>query len=643
MGLTNKYECVTTVQGIKDYIGNAKEVAFDYETAPDIDFRDEDKAALDPHKSHIVGCSFSVGEGTGIYVPIAHKIGTNIDKDEFFAYLRDFLSDKGRIKIAHNIAFESCQSYHQGIVIKAPVYDTICAAQMTLKNHYEFRQLKDSGLKTLAKELCGEPLPTFTSVTDGKHFDELDGHDAETVRYGAADSDFALRLYHKFNDWFDKFMPAHRMIVEELESPTAVYIGIMKHNGVPMDVELMEKRKEEVEAEMETLRGQIAFIIGDVNIGANCGTQAFKDYLYKTLGLPVLKTTASNREAADDMTMTMLKEYCDEHRPDLSQLFVLVQEYRKLGKIKSTYIDGYSKYLNSVTHRVHPDMFALSTDTGRFNCTKPNCQNMPRKTNDPVGIRKFVKAPDGKVIISLDFSQIELRVGAFYCRDENMLQTYRDNGDIHAQTTAVIFGVSYDEAKDKNAPNYKEHRTIAKNCNFGVFYGLFPKGLQGTLKFKAGVEKSIEECEEIIANLKAGYKNLAVWQENTKADAYKNVYTETWLGRRRYLPGIRSDDWGKKSFAERCSMNTPIQGTAADILKMAIARILEGLDSRPWLEPILQIHDELTFIIPEDKLDEAVAFVKECMEVKPFPEFDLPLVAEGAVGHTFGTMEELDD
>ena len=643
MEIKNRYECVTSVQGIKDYIGNATEVAFDYETAPDEPFREEDKAALDPHKSHIVGCSFSVKEGTGIYVPIAHLIGTNIDKDEFFAYLRAFLSDKRIIKIAHNIAFESCQSYHQGIVIKAPVYDTICAAQMTLKNHYEFRQLKDSGLKTLAKELCGEPLPSFSSVTDGKHFDELDGHDAETVRYGAADSDFSLRLYHKFNEWFDKFMPAHRKIVEELESPTAVYIGIMKHIGVPMNVPLMEQRKSEVETEMAKLREQIAFIIGDVNIGANCGTQAFKDYLYKTLGLPVLKTTASNREAADDMTMTMLKEYCDKHRPELSQLFVLVQEYRKLGKIKSTYIDGYSKYINSVTQRVHPDLFALSTDTGRFNCTKPNCQNMPRKTNDPVGIRNFVKAPDGKVIVSLDFSQIELRVGAFYCRDENMLQTYRENGDIHAQTTAVIFGVSYDEAKDKNAPNYKENRTIAKNCNFGVFYGLFPKGLQGTLKFKAGVEKSIEECEEIIANLKAGYKNLAIWQENTKADAYKNVYTETWIGRRRYLPGIRSEDWSKKSFAERCSMNTPIQGTAADILKMAIARILEGLDSRPWLEPILQIHDELTFIIPEDKLEDAVAFVKECMEVRPFPEFDLPLVAEGAVGHTFGTMEELDD
>ena len=288
-------------------------------------------------------------------------------------------------------------------------------------------------------------------------------------------------------------------------------------------------------------------------------------------------------------------------------------------------------------------MFALSTDTGRFNCTKPNCQNMPRKTNDPIGIRNFVKAPDGKVIISLDFSQIELRVGAFYCRDEHMLETYRNNGDIHAQTTSVIFGVPYDDAKDKNAPNYKEHRTIAKNCNFGVFYGLFPRGLQNTLKFKAGVDKTVEECEGIIANLKAGYKNLAVWQENTKTDAYRKMYTETWLGRRRYLPDIRSEDWGKKSFAERCSMNTPIQGTAADILKMAIARILDGLADRPWLEPILQIHDELTFIIPEDKLSDAVSFVKECMEVKPFPEFDLPLIAEAAVGHTFGTMEELEE
>ncbi|WP_302389564.1 bifunctional 3'-5' exonuclease/DNA polymerase [Phascolarctobacterium faecium] len=641
--MNTEYKCVTTVDGIKDYIGGSRIVAFDFETAPDDPYREEDKAALDPAKAHIVGCSFSVKEGTGVYVPVAHRVGTNIDQDAFFAFLMAFLMDKTVIKIAHNIAFESSMAYARGIVIQAPVYDTICASQMSLKSIYEFRKLNESGLKRLAEELFGEPLPSFSSVTDGKHFDELDAQDEETVRYGSADSDFALRLYHKFNDWFDRYLPKHRYIVEEIESPTAVYLGIMKTNGIPVNLPLMQERKAEAENEMERIRREIEFIIGDVNIGANCSTQAFKNYLYKDLGLPILKTTETNREAADDMTMTLLKEWCDENRPDLSGLFTLVQEYRKWGKIKSTYIDGYLKYLNPVTGCIHPELFALSTDTGRMNCRNPNAQNMPRKTNDPIGVRNFIKAPEGCLILSLDFSQIELRVGAFYCRDERMLDTYRKNGDIHAATTSVIFGVSYEEAQDKHSDNYKEHRTIAKNVNFGTFYGLFPRGLQKTLKFKAGVEKSVSECEEILFNLKHGYKGLTAWQEETKADAARRMYYETWLGRRRYLPGITSDNWGQKSFVERCALNTPIQGTAADILKLAITRILAGLPEREWLKPILQIHDELTFIIPEDRLKEAVAFIRACMEEKPFPEFDLPLIAEASAGPTFGMMEELED
>lgn len=147
----------------------------------------------------------------------------------------------------------------------------------------------------------------------------------------------------------------------------------------------------------------------------------------------------------------------------------------------------------------------------------------------------------------------------------------------------------------------------------------------------------------MIENLKAGYPGLTIWQEEVKEDAARKLYTETWLGRRRYLPDISSEDWGQKSFAERCAMNTPIQGTAADILKMAVARILKGLPERPWLKPILQIHDELTFIIPEDRLEEAVAFVKQSMQARPFPEFNLPLIAEASAGPTFGTLKELDD
>lgn len=640
--MNTNYKWVTAADDIRAYIGNSPVVAFDYETSPDVPYRNDDKAALDPAKSHLTGCSFSVKEGTGIYVPIAHKVGKNIDKEAFQEYLSDFLTNHEVIKVGHNLAFESAFSYALGIVIQAPVYDTICASQMSLKSAYEFRKLNESGLKRLAEELFGEPLPSFSSVTDGRHFDELDAQDAETVRYGCADSDFALRLYYKFNAWFDKYLPRHRYIVEEIESPTAVYLGIMKKNGIPVNLPLMQERKKEAEAEMERLRQEISFIIGDVNIGANCSTQAFKNYLYRDLGLPVLKTTETNREAADDMTMMLLKEWCDKKCPELSSLFTLVQEFRKWGKIKSTYIDGYLKHLNSVTGCIHPDMFALSTDTGRMNCRNPNAQNMPRKTNDPIGVRNFIKAPDGCLVLSLDFSQIELRVGAFYCRDPKMLETYRTGGDIHAATTSVIFGVSYEEAQDKHSANYKENRTIAKNVNFGTFYGLFPRGLQKTLKFKAGVEKSVSECEEILFNLKSGYKGLTSWQEETKADAARRLYSETWLGRRRYLPGIASDNWGQKSFAERCSLNTPIQGTAADILKLAIARILKGLPDREWLKPILQIHDELTFIIPKEKMPEAVAFIKKCMEAQPFPEFDLPLSAEASAGPTFGKMEELE-
>ena len=637
------YQCVTTVAGIRDYIGSSHLVAFDFETAPDETYRDEEKAALDSAKAHIVGCSFSVKEGTGIYVPVSHRAGKNIDEAEFFTFLSAFLADRGIMKIAHNIAFESAMAYAKGIVIQAPVYDMICASQMSLKSSYEFRKLNESGLKRLAEELFNELLPSFTHVTDGRHFDELDAQDKETVRYGAADVDFALRLYHKFNDWFDRYLPKHRTLVEEVESPTAVYLGIMKKNGIPVNLSLMEQRKAEAEAEMEWLRKEISFIIGDVNIGANCSTQAFKNYLYRDLHLPVLKTTETNREAADDMTMTLLKEWCDKNRPEMSKLFTLVQEYRKWGKIKSTYIDGYLKYVNAVTGRIHPEIFALSTDTGRMNCRKPNAQNMPRKTNDPIGVRNFIQAPEGQIVLSLDFSQIELRVGAFYCRDEVMLKTYRENDDIHAATTAVIFGVSDEEAKNKHAEGYKERRTIAKNVNFGTFYGLFPRGLQKTLKFKAGVEKSLAECETILANLKAGYRRLSAWQEETKAQAARRMYSETWLGRRRYLPQIRSDNWGMKSFAERCALNTPIQGTAADILKLAAVRILAGLPERPWLKPILQIHDELTFLIPEERLSEAVTFIRACMEVQPFPDFDLPLLAEAAAGKNFGAMEELED
>lgn len=636
------YKLALNKEEIARYIENFKLLALDIETSPLSQYRNDEKSALYAHKSTITGMSFSVSKGSGIYVPFHHKVGLNADFVNIWDWIQsNILMNEKLTVIIHNAAFETMFFYALGCVPQCKIYDTLAAAQMTLKTDTEFRKLADSGLKKLVPELLNIELPSFEDVTQGVYFDMLDSESFETIRYACADSDYALQLYYLFNKWFDENMPKHRFIVEQIESPTAVYVGLMKYNGVPLDLDLMHKKGIEASLQIDQLKEDIAIMTDGASIGANASTKAFKDYLYKTLGLPVLKTTEKFSEAVDDEALILLSEWCEQNRPELVPIFQMITEYRKWNKLKSTYIDGYLKFLNTATKRIHPDLMPLATETGRFASRNANLQNTPRKDNDPIGIRKFIAAPKGKVLVSLDFSQIELRVGAFYCRDGKMLETYRNNGDIHAQTTSVIFNIPFSEAIDKGNSHYKERRTIAKNCNFGVFYGLFPKGLQRTLKFKAGLSKSIDECYEIISNLKAGYKGLESWQRKVKRQAAEAGYAETYLGRRRYLPSITSADWGKKSFAQRCALNTPIQGTAADILKLAMGRLIKGLSERLWLKPLLQIHDELIFEVPEDKVNEAVNFVKKCMEQQPFEGFDVPIIAEAAAGETFGTLHEI--
>jgi DNA polymerase I len=639
------YRCITELKEIESYIEGAGEVAFDFETAPREEFRHIEYAALDPHRSDIVGISLSVREGSAVYIPLRHKIGSNADFEEVINLLKErvFLNEN-IIKIAHNMSFEAMFLYKHNIVLQAPVYDTIAASQLTLKNAVEFRNLGDSGLKTLVPELLGIELPKFSEVTDGRHFDELPAQQEETVRYACADSDFTMRLYHHFNSWFRGFIPRHETLVREVESPTSVFVGLMKFNGIKVDLKLIQEKQLEAEHRLYELKASINKLAGrNINIGANASTEDFKKFLYSELRLPILKTTAKSREAADEEALILLKEWCSERRSELVEFLEKVLEYRKWSKLKSTYINGIVIYVCPETTAVHADFFPLGTETGRFASRKPNLQNLPRKGSDPIGIRNFFRARQGHVFLDFDLSQIELRVGAYYCRDEKMLRTYRQGGDIHGQTTAVIYKIPFEVAVNKGAENYKERRVTAKNCNFGVFYGLFPKGLQKTLHFKAGLTTSLLQCEGIIYNLKKGYPGLSRWQEEAKRTARLKAYSETALGRRRYLKGINSLDFGVKSYWERCALNTPIQGTAADILKLAIGRIIKGMVDYPYLRPILQIHDEIMFEVPLDKVSEAAAFIKECMEAVPFEGFDVPIVAEGAVGESFGELIELED
>jgi DNA polymerase-1 len=633
------YKSVTTTAEVREYLSTASAVGLDIETSPFESYRNESKAALDPHKAQITGISFSVAKDGGIYIPLTHRIGINIDNTiEFWDFLSDFLQHHNIPIIIHNAAFETAFFYARGIIPQMPIYDTITAAQMTIKENTDFRSLADSGLKTLVPELLGVKLPTFSDVTGNKHFDELDPQESATVTYACSDSDFALRLYYLFNSWFDKNLPKHRYIVEQIESPTAVYCGLMKYNGILVDTDLMITQKTNCENLLQKLKDEIHFIIGDIDIGANASTSAFKKYLYNELKLPVLKTTSKFQESSDEEAFVLLREWCNENRPELANLFTLILEYRRIGKLLSTYVEGYLKQVNSETGRLHPQFFQLGAESGRFSCRNPNVQN---QSNDKdINTRNFIIASEGCSLIELDYSQIEARLAAFLSRDEHLLDIYRNDKDLHAMTTAAVFQISLESAMDKHEPHYKHRRTVAKATFFGFMYGMYGKTLQRNLKVSAGVNVTVDNAKTFLENLKRTYASLTAWQKHTMSDAKHNIYAETALGRRRYVPNIRSDNFIKAGGAERSALNHGVQGLAADLLKLSMGRIIFNLPL--YIKPLFTVHDSLVFEVPDSKISEAAAMIKSAMEVPPpIPGFDVKIIAEVSVGKSYGKMEEL--
>lgn len=639
------YKLVKSVEEAKAYIADNAIVAFDFETAPDAPYRNyggaREPPALDPHRAHIVGCSFSVKVGDGIYIPVAHQDGNNCNQEEFYNFLGELLTNPKIIKVAHNLEFEAKMAYAKGIVIQPKCYDTICAAQLTIKNG-QFRELKDCGLKQLAKELLGVPLPTFNVVTDGHHFDELSTLDSETVRYACADSDFALQLYHYFNNYFDSYsrmdLAGHRVITE-LESVISVYCGLMNYNGCPIDLDAVEEKLDLITKVVAEKRSELNTLTG-IDVGMSCSSDSFSTYLYEELKLPQLVVTdsgnpATNKEAVQELTFWAQRN----GRSDVVELLEKVTEYRQLTKLKTTYLEKFDELTDNKTGCIHPHFYHLSTATGRMSCVNPNMQNTPKPKRDPMKIRDLIKAPEGFTLITCDLSQIELRVGAFFSRDDRMLETYRTDGDIHALTTSLIYGISYEQAKDEHAYDYKNRRGMAKVVNFGSMYGLNKWGLQSRLKAMEGLRKSLGECQAVIDSILRGYPKIVLWQNNTIKRAQIERLSRTALGRIRLLPDINSRDGKVAGSEKRRALNHPIQGTAADIMKIAMCRVIKGLPSRPWLKPFLQIHDEISFVVPDDRVDEAKIFIQECMEARPFRAFDVPLKAEPSSGKSFGQLE----
>lgn len=651
------YKLATTTQEIKDYVNGAKLLALDLETSPKTEFRNDEKvgpelpAALDSHKATITGLSLAVeagtsgSQGSGIYIPFLHKIGVNADFNTIWVWLKENILLNPEITVViHNAAFESAFFYALGVIPKCKVYDTMAAAQLTLKTKTQFRNLSDSGLKTLVSELLKIELPTFESVTEGKFFDELDSRSPETIRYACADSDFALRLYHLINDWFDKNLSNHRFIAEKIESPTAVYVGIMKHNGLLMDINLMQQKQEEAAELLRQLKENLSLMTGGVEVGKNASTKAFKGYLYTHLDLPILKTTEKKSGAADDEALLLLEDYCKKEKPEFVPLLKMVREYRKVGKIKSTYIDGFLTHVNTTTKCIHPDFWQLGAESGRFSCRTPNFQNLSSgAVSEQFNVRDFVIAPEGQSIIEADFSQVELKIAAFLSKDPLMLHAYQKDEDIHAITTSAIFKIPLEKSKNKSDPLYKKRRTVAKSTIFGVLYGIYKNGLSRNLKVSAGIDLSPDHCALFIDKLKQNYHELASWQHQTIATAKFKQCVETTLGRRRYIPKIVSPFFKERSYAERIALNHGVQGLAADCLKLSMARLVQELPKYPYLKPILTVHDSLVFLCPDKEIRKAARLIKKCMETPPpIFDFNITLNADVSVGKSYGSLTELE-
>lgn len=634
-----KYFLATSVEAIQAYIGTSKTVAFDIETSPDEPYRDDEKAALDPHKAHIVGVSFSVFHNSGIYVPVAHKNGPNVDYESFMSFFRRFLTSKDYIKICHNLAFESSFCCALGVIIQPPVFDTLCAAMLSLKNSSSFRKLNECGLKMLASEAFCCTAATYGDVTDGRHFDELSPLDFKTISYGAADSDYAIRFYGKFKNWFISYLPDHEYIAEKVESPAAVFTGLMRYNGIPVDIDAMHEARRKAVRMLDGLREKILEYTGDIEIGSNCSNAAFKKFIYSDCGLPVFKRTGSGAPSVDDEALKRLKDHCTETGSDLAGLFDLVAEYRRIQKLLSTYIDGYERYVNSASKRIHPKILPLNTETGRFSSSCPNMQNQVAAADDPLGIRNFITAPEGQVILECDYSQAEIRIAAYYAQENKLIDAYAKGEDIHAKTVSALYNCSVEEALDHSRPDYKTRRRVAKAVTFGVLYGISPKGLADNLYKEAGITLTELEAADFINGFLRAYPALAVWQKKMRSFAEKYKYVETDLGRRRYLPDLYSEDEYRRSAALRMAVNTPVQGLGADLLKLSMGRLVVSLKNRPYIRPILTVHDSLVFLVDEDKIEEAVEIVRGCMEAPPPLMNFVPMLAEASVGKRYGELE----
>ena len=595
--IKGEYETITTEADLERWLALVDSAA--------LTSLDTETTSLEPMTAQMVGISLSVEAGKGAYIPVAHRyagVPQQLPREFVLEKMKAWLEDPAKPKVGQNLKYDCHIFANHGITVRGIAHDTLLQS-------YVFESHKPHDMDSMALRHLGYTTIPYTDVC-GKGANQLCFDQVELGRateYAAEDSDITLRLHEAMKgrvEGDDKL----NFIYRQIELPTSVVLQKIERNGVLIDADLLAVQSRELGTRIVELEQQAYELAGGpFNLGS---PKQIGEIFFGKLQLPVIKKTPTGAPSTDEEVLQKLAE--DFPLPKI------LLEYRGMSKLKSTYTDKLPKMVNRDTGRVHTNYAQAVAVTGRLSSNEPNLQNIPIRTAEGRRIREAFIAGPGNVIVSADYSQIELRIMAHISGDAAMLRAFADGEDIHRATAAEIFGVAPGEVQS-------EQRRYAKVINFGLIYGMSAFGLASNL----GVERAA--AQSYIERYFARFSGVKQYMDDTRLQAKARGYVETVFGRRLWLPEINSPNGPRRQGAERAAINAPMQGTAADLIKLAMIAVQNWLEStRLGTRMIMQVHDELVLEVPEGELELVKLQLPALMA--GVAELKVPLLAEVGVG-----------
>ncbi|MCI1014399.1 DNA polymerase I [Herbaspirillum sp. C7C2] len=566
---------------------------------------DTETTSLEAMQAELVGISLCWEPGRAAYIPVGHNYQDappQLSREHVLEKLKPWLEDASKPKLGQHLKYDSHIFANYGIRLAGVKHDTLLES-------YVFESHRPHDMDSLAARHLERKTITYAEVC-GKGASQIGFNEVAIERateYAAEDAEVTLALHRAMwpqIEHDDKL----RFIYEKIEVPTSVVLQKIERNGVLIDSERLGQQSHDLGRRMLEIEQQ-AYDLAGQPFNLNSPKQ-LGEILFGKLELPVVKKTASGAPSTDEEVLQKLAE--DYPLPKV------LLDYRGLSKLKSTYTDKLPKMINPVTGRVHTNYAQAVAVTGRLASNEPNLQNIPIRTAEGRRIREAFVAPEGSVIVSADYSQIELRIMAHISEDENMLKAFANNEDIHKATAAEIFGIAPEQVES-------EQRRYAKVINFGLIYGMSAFGLAGNL----GIERSAAQM--YIDKYFMRFSGVKRYMDETRLQAKARGYVETVFGRRLWLPEINSPNGPRRQGAERAAINAPMQGTAADLIKLAMIAVQDWLEKTGMqTRMIMQVHDELVLEVPQQEL----AVVREKLPelMKNVAELKVPLLAEVGIG-----------